>query len=93
MNRHNFICENAIGQIFCHIAKYNDTKVLLPNFRAVGQTQAELHILKVEKLDACTKPLFTNPVTYIVTAVQWFNMAKPTSCRTLLHAVATLIHR
>ena len=38
-------------------------KVLSPNFGAVAQLQAELHLLKVEKLDACIRPLFTNPVT------------------------------
>ena len=38
---------------------YDDRKVPLP-----GQTQAELHILKVEKLDVCIRPLFANPVTY-----------------------------
>ena len=60
-----------LGNFFViRLAKYNDKKFLLPNFRAVGQTQAELRILKVEKLDAYTKPLFTNPVTYIDTAVQ-----------------------
>ena len=34
--------------------KYNDRTVLLPNFTTVGQTQVELHSLKVEKLDACS---------------------------------------
>ena len=29
----------------------------MPNFKAVGQKQAELHSLKVEKLDACIRPL------------------------------------
>ena len=33
-----------------------DGTVLLPNFKAVGQTQAELHSLKVKKLDACIRP-------------------------------------
>ena len=37
--------------------KYNDRKVLLPNVEAVGQTQAELHIIKVEKLHEHVKPL------------------------------------
>ena len=36
----------------------------LQNFKAVPQLQAELHLLKVEKLDACIRPLFANPVTY-----------------------------
>ena len=44
--------------------KYNNRKVLLPIFKAVSSIQAELYILKVEKLDACIRPLFTNPVTY-----------------------------
>ena len=35
-----------------------------PNVQAVGPTEAELHILKVEKLDACIRPLFANSVTY-----------------------------
>lgn len=30
----------------------------------ISQTQAGLHILKVEKLDAFTRPLFTKLVTY-----------------------------
>ena len=38
---------------------------MLPNFKAVGPIEAELHILKVEKLDACIRPLFTNSVTYM----------------------------
>ena len=38
---------------------------MLPNFKAVGQTQAELHVLKVEKLDVCTRPLFANSVIYV----------------------------
>ena len=44
-----------IGQNF-HSYKYNDRTALLLNFKAVGQTQSELHnlIIKVEKLDACT---------------------------------------
>ena len=36
-----------------------------PCFKAVGPTEAELHILKVEKLDACIRPLFANSVTYM----------------------------
>ena len=35
---------------------------LSQNFRAVGQPYIELHILKVQKLDACTRPLFTYTV-------------------------------
>ena len=63
---HNFICKQAIRPNFLSY-KYNDRKEdLLPNFKAVGPTQAELHILKVEKLDACIGPLSANPVTYIM---------------------------
>ena len=43
----------------------NDSKAYFINFKAVGQTRAELHIFKVEKLDACIRPLFANPVTYV----------------------------
>ena len=32
----------------------------------LSQPQAELHLLKVDKLDVCIIPLFTNPVTYVV---------------------------
>ena len=45
---------------------YDDSTVLLLNFKAVGETQAELHSLKVEKLDACIRPLFANLVAYLV---------------------------
>ena len=34
------------------------------NFEGVAQLHAELHLFKVEKLDACTRPLFANPVTF-----------------------------
>ena len=37
-----------------------------PNFKAVGPTEAELHILKVKKLDACIRPLFANSVTNVL---------------------------
>ena len=37
------------------------------NFKAVVYLQAELHLLKVEKLDVCIRPLFANPVTYAAT--------------------------
>ena len=41
-------------------------KVLLPNFKAMGPTQTELHVLiNVETLDAVISPLFTNLVTYM----------------------------
>ena len=39
--------------------------VLLPTFKAVGQTQAGLHILEVGKMDAYLRPLFANPATYM----------------------------
>ena len=42
---------------------------MLPNFKAVGPIETELHILKVEKLDVCIRPLFANLVTYINTCV------------------------
>ena len=60
----SFISELS-GQYF-QSYKYNDRTVLLPNFKAVGQTQAELHSLKVEKLDAHKRPLFANLVTFTV---------------------------
>ena len=41
------------AKTFSHVAKCNDSKVLLPNFKTGDQTQAELHSFKVEKLDAC----------------------------------------
>ena len=34
------------------------------NFKAVSQLQAELHLLKVEKLDECIRPLFANNVLH-----------------------------
>ena len=46
---------------------YNDRTVLLPNFKPLCQIQAELHSLKVEKLDACIRLFFANSVTYIYT--------------------------
>ena len=39
---------------------------MLPNFKAIGQTQAKLHSLKVEQLDACIRPLFANLVIPVV---------------------------
>ena len=47
-----------------------------PNFQAVGPTEAELHILKVEKLDACIRPLFANFVIKVSGAVQPFRRDK-----------------
>ena len=56
---------------------YNDRTILLPNFKAVGQTPAELNILKVKKLDACirSRPLFINLVTIVSTNLDGFNLA------------------
>ena len=34
------------------------------NFKTLGQTQAELHSLKVENLEVCIRLLFANSVTY-----------------------------
>ena len=34
------------------------------NIKAVGQTQAELHSLKFEKLDAYIRPFFANSATF-----------------------------
>ena len=53
-----------------HPHSLNDRKVWLQNFKAVAQLQAELHLLKVEKLDVCIRPLFANPVTIMVNAIQ-----------------------
>ena len=39
--------------------------MLSQNFKVVAQLQAELHLLKIEKLDACIRPLFANSVTYV----------------------------
>ena len=44
---------------------YNDSKGYLLNFKAIGQRLAEVHIFKVETLDACIRP-FANPVTIIM---------------------------
>ena len=44
--------------------KYNDRNILLPNFKAVGQTQAEWHSLKSNNW-MFYKTLFAGPVTYV----------------------------
>ena len=44
-------------------------KILLPNVKAVDPIEAELHILKVEKLDACIRPPFANSATYLVSII------------------------
>ena len=41
------------------------------NFKAVAQLQAELHLLKVEKLDVCIRLLFANPVTYLQASLSY----------------------
>ena len=33
--------------------KYSDSGVLVPNFKAIGETQVELHNHKFKKLEAC----------------------------------------
>ena len=53
-----------LGQNF-QSYKYNDRTVLLPNFKAGGQTQAELHSVKVENFDVYITPLIANLVTII----------------------------
>jgi len=44
------------------------------NFKAVDKPEAKLHLLKVEKLDACIRPLFANPVTYNIFNCGSWNM-------------------
>ena len=51
----SFVSKQLLGRNF-QSYKSNDRTVLLPNFKAVGQRHAELHCLKVEKLDACIRP-------------------------------------
>ena len=55
LKRHKFNCKWAtyVSDQNFQSYKSNDRRVMLPNFKAVGQTQAELHSLKVEKLDEC----------------------------------------
>jgi len=40
-------------------------KFIPQNFEAISGLQAELCLVKVEKLDACIRFLFANPVTYM----------------------------
>ena len=54
---HNFICKQATWLKFSVLLVQCDRTVMLPNFNAVGPIEAELHILKVEKLDVCIRPL------------------------------------
>ena len=42
----------------CASFKYSDSKALLPNFKAVDQTPAELHILRIGKFGCVSKILF-----------------------------------
>ena len=51
-------------------------------FKAVSQLQAELHLLKVENLDACIRPLFVNPVTYVIKICGGFASTKNTTSGT-----------
>ena len=53
----------------------SDRKVLQPNFKAVDQVWAELHILKVEKLDACIRLLFANLLTRVTGSVKSLNVS------------------
>ena len=55
LKEHNFILSMLLGWKFLSY-KYSDRTVLLPNFKTVGTTQAELNILKVEKQDVCISP-------------------------------------
>ena len=48
--------------------KYNYRRDLLLNFKVIGQSYTPL--IKVEKLDACMRPLFTNLVTIIYAQYQ-----------------------
>ena len=64
LRKHTFIFKQAIKLKFSQCYNYNDRRVLLPNFKAVGPTQAELHPLKVAKSGACIRPPFANSVTY-----------------------------
>ena len=52
------------AEIYCHLSAMIAKSTDLQNFRALGKPQAELCLLKFEKLDVCIRPLFANPVTY-----------------------------
>ena len=45
----------------------NVVKFITQNFEAIAGLEAELCLVKVDKLDACMRPLFANLVTYITT--------------------------
>ena len=68
LKRHNFVYEycKLLSWIFSY--RFSDRKILLPNFKAVDQTQVEWlpekQALDVEKLDAGIKFFFANPVTF-----------------------------
>ena len=53
-------------------------RVVLPNFKAVDQTQAELHSLKVEKLDVCIRP-FLQIWSHIL-LILWMGMSLVAKC-------------
>ena len=61
LTRHNFPSVRR-AEFFCHLSAMIE-KVLTPNFISVGQAQAELHIFKVNILDAYIRFLFANLVT------------------------------
>ena len=54
--------------------KYNDTRVLIQNFKAVDHTRAELHVLKVENwMCVHIRSLFPYPITYrYVCGIQYY---------------------
>jgi len=44
----------------------SNVKFIPQNFEAIAVLQAELCLVKVEKLDACIRLLFANPVTILL---------------------------
>ena len=46
--------------------KINNRKSNVQNFKTVVQSQVEFESCNVEKLDSSIRPLFANPVTYII---------------------------
>ena len=71
----HFVSE-LLGRTF-YRCKCNDRTVLLPNFKAVGQTQAELHSLKVEKLYVYIRPLLQiRSHLWISNHLQWYQRDK-----------------
>ena len=65
------------------------------NFKAVAQLQAELHLLKVEILDACIRPLFANPVTFAPCLLEFAPslMISPNVDRSLLTKLSSKVSR